>query len=199
VINALRELSTQVEVSSAAVRSVENDMAQIGSVLEVIQGIAEQTNLLALNAAIEGARTGEQGRGFAVGADEVRTLANRTQMSTSDIKGTIERLRQGTRQAAQTMEAGRSQAESTVGLAESAGDALEQIHASVASISDANIQIASASEEQSAVTGEAQRNVAAIRELSDDILAKGQSVQNTSESVHTLAGKLERITERFQV
>jgi methyl-accepting chemotaxis protein len=199
VINAMRELSTQVEASSAAVRSVENDTAQIGSVLEVIQGIAEQTNLLALNAAIEAARAGEQGRGFAVVADEVRTLANRTQMSTSDIKETIERLQQGTRQAAQTMEAGRSQAESTVGLAESAGDALEQINASVASITDANIQIASASEEQSAVTGEAQRNVAAIRELSDDIVAKGQSVQNTSESVHTLAGKLERITERFQV
>jgi methyl-accepting chemotaxis protein len=198
VVKAMHELSQQVEASSEALRSVESESAQIGSVLEVIQGIAEQTNLLALNAAIEAARAGEQGRGFAVVADEVRTLASRTQLSTSDIENTIERLQLGTQKAAATMQDGRAQAENTERLAEAAGEALQQINASVTSISDANLQIASASEEQSTVTGEARRNVAKIRDLSDEILAKGQSVQVTSDSVRALAGKVEAITERFQ-
>jgi methyl-accepting chemotaxis protein len=199
VVKAMRQLSGKVEESSDAVRAVEAESAQIDSVLEVIQSIAEQTNLLALNAAIEAARAGEQGRGFAVVADEVRTLANRTQMSTTDIKDKIERLQQGTHSAVEAMEAGRNQTEDTVKLAESAGEALMGINASVASISDASVQIASASEEQSAVTNEAQCNVATIRDLAEDIVKKGQSVQVSSQAVHALAGRLQEIAGHFRV
>jgi methyl-accepting chemotaxis protein len=198
VVAAMHDLAERVDTSTSAVRTVEQDAAQIGSVLEVIQGIAEQTNLLALNAAIEAARAGDQGRGFAVVADEVRTLANRTQLSTEDIKDTIDRLQRGTRSAVEAMDNGHTKAESTVKLAEAAGEALLQINSSVASITDANIQIAGASEEQSAVTSEAQRNMSAIQTLSDDILEKGRSVQSTSGATHALAAQLKELAMHFQ-
>lgn len=198
VISAIRTLSNQVDASANAARTVETETTEIGSVLEVIQTIAEQTNLLALNAAIEAARAGEQGRGFAVVADEVRTLATRTQQSTSDIKDTIDRLREGTHTAVTAMENGRTQAETTVQLAEAAGDALAQITSSVAEISDANTQIANTAEEQSAVTGEAQRNVSSISDLSSDILRQGEMVTAASQSLNQQANQLKEIASHFR-
>jgi methyl-accepting chemotaxis protein len=199
VVQAMRNLSQQVEASASAVRTVESESAQIGSVLQVIQEISEQTNLLALNASIEAARAGEQGRGFAVVADEVRMLATRTQASTSQIKDTIDRLQRGTRSVVEAMDHGRAQAEATVALVDSAGDALTRINASVTSITDANIQIAGAAEQQNAVTTEAQRNIVAIRDLAHEIVEKGESVRTASQSVNALATRIDSLSRYFSV
>ena len=195
----IQELIDEVTHSSEVVRQVEHDSEEIGKVLDVIRGIAEQTNLLALNAAIEAARAGEQGRGFAVVADEVRTLASRTQSSTEEIQETIERLQDGTRVAVRAMEQGSSKSTETGTKAEEAAAALSQIAEAVSGISQANLQIASAAEEQGAVSEDIDRNVSM---LNDSALNIRQAIEKTDSTVTDMRGMsaaLLEMTQRFRI
>lgn len=198
-ITAIDALAREVEKAATAIHKVESDSENIGTVLDVIRGIAEQTNLLALNAAIEAARAGEQGRGFAVVADEVRTLAQRTQQSTQEIQGMIERLQSGASDAVSVMEQGRKQAESSVQQADQAGRALEAITQAVATINDMNAQIASAAEEQSAVAAEVDRNIINISSVADQTAQGAQQTAAASEQLARLATELQSRVAKFKV
>jgi methyl-accepting chemotaxis protein len=187
---AIEAMASEVTNAAEVINQLEADSESIGSVLDVIRGIADQTNLLALNAAIEAARAGEQGRGFAVVADEVRTLAKRTQDSTTEIRGIIENLQSGTRNAAQVMQCGLEAAKQTEEVADRAGDSLNNIVQSVATIMDMNTQIATASEEHTTVTDEIDRSVVRISEVSES--AAGGSRQ-TAEKSHELSGLGEQL------
>jgi len=195
-INALAE---EIRAAAGAVRKLGEDSEEIGKVLDVIRTIAEQTNLLALNAAIEAARAGEQGRGFAVVADEVRTLAGRTQQSTQEIQAMIERLQSGARQAVQAMVASESKTEEGVAMAARAGDALESITRSVATIADMSAQIAAAAEEQSTVAEEINRNVTQIASVSDQNAAASTQTASSSTELARLAEELNGMVAVFRV
>ncbi len=196
---SIRDLAKDVEQAAEVVHALESEAEGIGSVLDVIRGIAEQTNLLALNAAIEAARAGEQGRGFAVVADEVRTLASRTQQSTKEIQEMIERLQCGARDAVSVMDAGREKGQESVERAESAGRSLVEITKEVASISDMNTQIASAAEEQSAVTEEINRNVTDISSISDRNSQVSSETAQASAVLSEHAQELDRIVQNFKI
>ena len=158
-IDGIQALSGDVTAAGDVINNLEQEADRIGSVLGVIRGIAEQTNLLALNAAIEAARAGEQGRGFAVVADEVRTLASRTQQSTEEIQTMIESLQSGTEKAVNEMEKSRKQAEETVQMASTAGQSLDAIVSAVTRINSTNKQIAHAADEQRKTAVEVSKNV----------------------------------------
>ncbi len=198
VIDAIKILAGEVQKTANDINTVASETDNIGSVLDVIRGIAEQTNLLALNAAIEAARAGEQGRGFAVVADEVRTLASRTQQSTQEIQDMIERLQSGVKNAVVAMDRGRTQATDSVQKAEIAGESLIKINNAVATINDMNLQIASASEEQSAVAEEISKSVSSIQEISE-INAEGSSrVTETSLELRGLSGGLQDLIGKYK-
>lgn len=182
-VAGINNLASEVENAANVIHELENDSNSIGEVLGVIQGIAEQTNLLALNAAIEAARAGEQGRGFAVVADEVRTLASRTQNSTLEIQQTIERLQGRAKQAVSVMENGRKRAASSVDQAASAGGSISAISERIDTINDMNNQIASAAEEQTAVAEEINRNISNISHVSEET---STGAKNTAEACHEL-------------
>ncbi|GAB6039890.1 methyl-accepting chemotaxis protein [Endothiovibrio diazotrophicus] len=199
VMESIHSLAAEVRRGTEVVQALEAESDHIGAVLDVIRGIAEQTNLLALNAAIEAARAGEQGRGFAVVADEVRTLASRTQTSTEEIQGMIERLQGGTKQVVVAMSGGQRQAESTVERAEAAGQALEAISRAVAGMRDMNTRIASAAEEQNTVTGEVNRNVTQISDLSLQTAEGSHQTARASEELAGMASELQQLIGRFNV
>ena len=198
-IDSTNALAAEVENAAEVINKLEGDSEQIGSILDVIRGIAEQTNLLALNAAIEAARAGEQGRGFAVVADEVRTLAGRTQHSTQEIQQMIEQLQARAKSAAGVMEEGRKQAQLSTRQAALARDALMDITSSVNRISEMNVQIATATEEQSAVAEEINRNVTGITDVSQRTASAAEQTARASEELSGLANELQETTRQFRV
>jgi len=197
-VGEIDALAAEIERTATTINTLEVESESISSVLDVIRGIAEQTNLLALNAAIEAARAGEQGRGFAVVADEVRTLASRTQQSTQEIQSMIERLQNGTRNAVQAMQQNQQYAQATVTHAAKAGSALDDIASAVTSINDMNNQIASAAEEQGAVAEEINRNIVRISQVAVHSADGARQIAESSHELHALAQNLQQITARFR-
>jgi methyl-accepting chemotaxis protein len=198
-IASIHDLATDVEQASEVIHQLEGDVENIGGILEVIRGIADQTNLLALNAAIEAARAGEQGRGFAVVADEVRTLARRTQESTEEIQSMIQILQDRSRSAVSVMTRGRSQAEQGVERAALAGESLCAITAAVTRINDMNTQIANAAEEQTAVAEEMNRNIISINQVAVETAQGGQLVRLASEGLNRLTSESRSLLAQFQL
>ena len=198
-IDGIRELIIEIESAAHVVQQVETDTANISAVLDVIKGIAEQTNLLALNAAIEAARAGEQGRGFAVVADEVRTLASRTQKSTEEIQNMIERLQHGVKNAVAAMEGAQQRATKGSDCVEKASQSLHVIAAEVATINDMNTQIATAAEEQSVVAEEINRNITTISSIADNTSAGATQTAQSSEELVRLATELRRLVNQFKL
>lgn len=198
-IESIDELASEVGKAADAIKQLETDSTNIGVVLDVIKNIAEQTNLLALNAAIEAARAGEQGRGFAVVADEVRTLANRTQKSTLEIEQIITALQTNSSAAVKVMAHGKTKADTSVTHAAQAGDSLQSITSSVDTINDMNTEIASASEEQSAVAEVITRNVTAIQDASTQTAQGAQQTATASSELLSLASRLQILVGQFRV
>lgn len=198
-VTNIQALAQNVEETAEVIRKLENDSNQVGVVLDVIKGIAEQTNLLALNAAIEAARAGEQGRGFAVVADEVRTLASRTQQSTEQIQQTIERLQTAAHQAVSVMSSGTSQAEGSVTEANKAGDSLVVIADTISRISAMNGQIASSTDDQQAVARQIVGFVDEIYARTDETSQNSDRLASASTELAGLAKNLENIARQFRV
>jgi len=198
-ISSINKLAGEVETAAEVIQQLEKDSENIGAILDVIRGISEQTNLLALNAAIEAARAGEQGRGFAVVADEVRTLASRTQKSTEEIQQMIENLQSGTAQAVNVMKSGRQQAQTSVDNAGRAGESLGTIASSVATISEMNTQIATAAEQQTAVAEEINRNINNISELGQHVTSSSEMTASSSEELSRLSHDLQDLVGQFKV
>ena len=196
---AVDELAVKVQLANEAIARLEKESENIGNVVEVINGIAEQTNLLAPNAAIGAARAGEQGRGFAVVADEVRTLATRTQQSTREISGIVELVQAGSREAGAAMKDGGEQARKGVELTEKAVEAMAEIAASITTVKDMNIQIASATEEQSAVVRDVNQNVVNIDRLSEHNQQSMSQLTDASSRVSQKAAELNDMVGEFRI
>ncbi|WP_019594047.1 PAS domain-containing methyl-accepting chemotaxis protein [Thioalkalivibrio sp. ALM2T] len=194
---AIEELGERIRHGSGVMTELDRHSQDISSVLDVIRGIAEQTNLLALNAAIEAARAGEQGRGFAVVADEVRTLASRTQDSTAEIQQMIERLQNRAQAAVDTMEQSRNQAETSVNQAHQAASTLENITSSVGQIRDMSTRIAAAVEQQGAAGDEIRRGVDSIRSAADTTANRSDQSEAAARDVARLAGSLQSLAQQF--
>jgi len=198
VTQSIQALAQEVLRAVETVRSVEQDSDRIGSVLDVIRGIADQTNLLALNAAIEAARAGEQGRGFAVVADEVRTLAKRTQDSTEEIQEMIQSLQNGVRQTVSVMQTSQQQASESVEQASRAHHSLEEIAHAVDTITHMSSQIATAAEEQSAVAEDINRNIVEITHLADETARDSGESYVASEQMSREVDKLVALLAQFK-
>ena len=192
-------LAGEIQHAADTVAQVERESDSIGSVLEVIRGIADQTNLLALNAAIEAARAGEQGRGFAVVADEVRTLASRTQESTSEIQNMIQRLQEGAVKATQAMARSRSQTEDVVRHSAEANEAFGLITSAMTNVNDMNNQIAATVEEQSHVASDLSNNLSQINSLAQGASSNAAQSTQAIEEVAHLASDLNMAVNRFAV
>ena len=198
-VGAIQSLTATVSRTSDQVEGLAAQAQGIAKVVDVIRAIAEQTNLLALNAAIEAARAGEQGRGFAVVADEVRALAHRTQESTREIEQMIGGIQSGSEGAVEAMQRSRNEANSTLQIANEAGDALTEIARAITEINERNFMIATASEEQAQVARAVDQNLVSIRDLSTQTSAGANQTAVAAEEVSRLAVEMNRLVQRFQV
>ncbi len=198
-INTMVGIADNMTHASAVITELEQDSESIGSVLSVIQGIAEQTNLLALNAAIEAARAGEHGRGFAVVADEVRTLASRTQSSTQEIKEIIEKLQARSVQAVGVMKTGCTEAQEGVKKVKETGVALEEIATMVANIDEMNMKIAAAAQEQNAVAENVNKNIVNISQSADQTAEGSMQMSEASNDISQLASRLQAYVGSYKV
>ncbi|QWZ95186.1 methyl-accepting chemotaxis protein [Aeromonas sp. FDAARGOS 1411] len=196
-IKAIDHINREVLRTAESIGQLEQQCSQIGGVISVIRGIAEQTNLLALNAAIEAARAGEQGRGFAVVADEVRSLASRTQGATVEIQQMIEQLQSGARASVNAMSAASREAQEGVGLAQEAQHAFGTITEKVDRMVDTNAIIASAIEQQGAVVNEIERNVVRISDGSDEALQVANAARDAARQIHQLTEQLRAMVQSF--
>ncbi|HEX22618.1 MAG TPA: methyl-accepting chemotaxis protein [Chromatiales bacterium] len=198
-IQDIQQLASRIEHGAETVQQLEQHSGEISGVLDVIRGVAEQTNLLALNAAIEAARAGEQGRGFAVVADEVRTLASRTQQSTEEINQMINNLQAVSQAAVQVMTESREQVQSVVTQATAADATFTEIRDAVAHINDMNGQIASAAEEQSCVAEEINRNIVQINDIAGETASGAEHTAIASQDLAHMATELQSIVRQFKV
>jgi methyl-accepting chemotaxis protein len=198
-LSYVTRLSTEVEDTMERLRGLQADTQNIGSVLDVIKSVADQTNLLALNAAIEAARAGEQGRGFAVVADEVRSLAQRTQSSATEIETLITNLVSSAESSVKTMESGTVLAGQTLDKARNTGEAIKEIATAVEEIKQYNSQIATAAEQQTSVAEDINQNVTLIRDVSDQSATSAGQVASASNELSQLSEDLKQQISRFQV
>ncbi len=198
-VESINDLASEVERAAKVISKLEADTENVGTILDVIKGIAEQTNLLALNAAIEAARAGEQGRGFAVVADEVRTLASRTQDSTQEIQRVIEELQAAAQSAAEVMSHSQVQAKASVEQAAKTDESLATITEKVGSITQMNTEIAAATGEQEKVSNDIKNNVEGIRANAEAAVKNVQEVETASESLLVISTNLRKITSQFIV
>ncbi|MEW6728747.1 MAG: methyl-accepting chemotaxis protein [Pseudomonadota bacterium] len=196
-VNAVAAMAEEVGHTEQTIELLAKDSQDIGSIINVIRYIAEQTNLLALNAAIEAARAGEQGRGFAVVADEVRSLALKTQEATTQIQTMINRLQERAHEAVRAMHHDEEQAQGVVALARAADQALEDIARAVSTIHEMNTQVAAAVEEQSAVSGDISENIAAVRDLASKTMQMSASVTDASDRLACLADQQRALVDGF--
>lgn len=198
-VKTINLLSKTVENSSFVINKLDDDTKQVAAVLDVIKSIADQTNLLALNAAIEAARAGEQGRGFAVVADEVRTLASRTQDSTTQIQATIEKLQVAARSAVNAMSEGKALAEQSVKEVSQAGKQLAAISTSVSQINEMTGEIANTTNDQSRVSQQIVSHIDEIKESTTSTSQSSDELAEVSSNLANLANNLQTLTQNFKV
>jgi methyl-accepting chemotaxis protein len=193
----INALSSEITSATVVVKAVAEKTESIGSVLEVIRSISEQTNLLALNAAIEAARAGEQGRGFAVVADEVRVLAKRTSDSTDQIQQSINTLRTEANNAVEAMQRSETKTHSGAQSAQQSQQTLMQVVDNVAQMRDLNIQVATSTEEQAAVSKNINQNITLIQDQTNLNLTESNNMADTSNRISALANQLEVLVKSF--
>lgn len=198
-IGAIVRMTEDVAMTSGLIGGLAQQAQEIGKVLDVIRAIADQTNLLALNAAIEAARAGDAGRGFAVVADEVRALAHRTQLSTREIEGMIAKVQGGTKEAVDAMQHSSETADEALHVARGAGQALSEITQQINKISDSNLVVASAAEEQAKVAREIDRNIINISDLATQTAAGANQTSSSAQQLSLLAVELNNLVTRFKI
>jgi methyl-accepting chemotaxis protein len=198
-MDSIKALAAEIDSSSEVLDTLKSHSEGIGTVLDVIKGIADQTNLLALNAAIEAARAGEQGRGFAVVADEVRTLAKRTQDSTSEIERIISDLQSGADQAVSVMQSSKAKSNTTVEKGQQTSEVLLSVITAINTVLDMNTQIGTAAQEQSAVTQEVSGNITNIQTISEKTALGADLANRASQEVANLSSELQRLVSQFKV
>ncbi|MGX5913487.1 methyl-accepting chemotaxis protein [Aliidiomarina sp. Khilg15.8] len=198
-VQAMEDLQLSVTGTSERLQTLNERTKEITEVVSVIQNIAEQTNLLALNAAIEAARAGEHGRGFAVVADEVRSLAANTKVSTETIQATTERLLRGAREAMEAMQVSSDQASESAELARQAGESFEGVGNSINTVTDMNIQISTATEEQSSVASDITQNVNGVSDSVREVVTGANQCAQSSQELARLATDLQTQVARFKV